>query len=132
MCDSKSFSLVTNIPQVYGTILTDATWTLIMRLCSFIWPDNLPHNLTCKCSRKITITHLLNCKHFITFGNKVHDAIKDQLYCMCKSYRIESFCELLLSNLFDTEDFHKNNKGDIELPGLNGSFILLEVGSFDI
>ncbi|KAL0214915.1 hypothetical protein P9112_007099 [Eukaryota sp. TZLM1-RC] len=89
MCDSTS-ALVTTIPQVFGTFLTDSAWTLNMRFRSFIWPVNLPHNLICKCSRKITITHLLNCKHFITFRSKVHDTVRDQLYCICKSHRIES------------------------------------------
>ncbi|KAL0219691.1 hypothetical protein P9112_005344 [Eukaryota sp. TZLM1-RC] len=131
MCDSTSSALVTTIPQVYGTLLSDSAWTLNMRFRSFIWPDNLPHNLICKCSREITTTHLLNCKHFITFRSKVHDAVRDQLYCMCKSHRIESFLEPLLSNLFDTDDFHKNNRGDVILPGLDGSFILLDVMSVD-
>ncbi|KAL0211149.1 hypothetical protein P9112_009447 [Eukaryota sp. TZLM1-RC] len=132
MRDSTSSALVTTIPQVYGTLLSDSAWTLNMRFRSFIWPDNLPHNLICKCSREITTTHLLNCKHFITFRSKVHDAVRDQLYCMCKSHRIESFLEPLLSNLFDAEnDFHKNNRGDVILPGLDGSFILLDVMSVD-
>ncbi|KAL0205051.1 hypothetical protein P9112_000358 [Eukaryota sp. TZLM1-RC] len=132
MCDCTSSALVTTIPQVYGTLLSDSAWTLNMRFRSFIWPDNLPHNLIGKCSREITTTHLLNCKHFITFRRKVHDAVRDQLYCMCKSHRIESFLEPLLSNLFDAEnDFHKNNRGDVILPGLDGSFILLDVMSVD-
>ncbi|KAL0225821.1 hypothetical protein P9112_013145 [Eukaryota sp. TZLM1-RC] len=42
-------------------------------------------------------------KHFITFRSVVHDAIRDQLYCMCKSHRIESFLEPLLSNVFMTK-----------------------------
>ncbi|KAL0211445.1 hypothetical protein P9112_009743 [Eukaryota sp. TZLM1-RC] len=50
---------------------------------------------------------------------------------MCKSHRIESFLEPLLSNLFDTGDFHKNNRGDVILPGSDGSFILLDVMSVD-
>ncbi|KAL0219595.1 hypothetical protein P9112_005248 [Eukaryota sp. TZLM1-RC] len=90
------------------------------------------NNLICKCSREITISHLLNCEHFITFRSKVHDAVRDQLYCMCKSHRIESFLDPLLSNLFDAEDdFHKNNGGDVILPGLDGSFMLLDVMSVD-
>ncbi|KAL0210192.1 hypothetical protein P9112_010276 [Eukaryota sp. TZLM1-RC] len=80
MCDSTSSALVTTIPQVYGTFLTDSACTLNMRFRSSIWPDNLPHNLICKCSRKIKITHLLNCKHFITFRSKLHETVKDQLY----------------------------------------------------
>ncbi|KAL0207811.1 hypothetical protein P9112_012439 [Eukaryota sp. TZLM1-RC] len=51
---------------------------------------------------------------------------------MCKSHRIESFLEPLWSNTFDTEDdFHKNNRGDVILPGLDGTFILLVVMSVD-
>ncbi|KAL0211200.1 hypothetical protein P9112_009498 [Eukaryota sp. TZLM1-RC] len=132
MCDSTSSALVTVFPQIYNTLFTDSAWTLNMRFRSFIWFDNLPHNLICKCSRKITITYLLNCKHLITFGSKVHDAVRDQLYCLCKSHRIESFLEPLLSNLFDTEDdFHKNNRGNVNLLGSDGSFILLDVMSVD-
>ncbi|KAL0224499.1 hypothetical protein P9112_003889 [Eukaryota sp. TZLM1-RC] len=51
---------------------------------------------------------------------------------MCKSHRIASFLEPLLSNLFDSEDdFHKNNRGDVILFGLDGTFILLDVMSVD-
>ncbi|KAL0223515.1 hypothetical protein P9112_002905 [Eukaryota sp. TZLM1-RC] len=132
MCDSTSSALVTTNPQVYGTLLSDSAWTLNMRFRSFIWPDNLPQNLICKCAREITITHLLNCQHFISFRSKVHNAVGDQLCCMCKSHTIEFFLEPLLSNLFDTEDdFHKNNRGDVLLPGLDGTFILLGVMSVD-
>ncbi|KAL0227086.1 hypothetical protein P9112_014410 [Eukaryota sp. TZLM1-RC] len=132
ICDSTSSALVTTIPQVYETLLTDSAWTLNKRFRSCIWTNNLPHNLIYKCSRKITITHLLNCKHFIIFRSKVHDAVRDQLYCMCKSHKIESFLEPLLSNLFDTDDdFHKNNIRNAILPGLDKTFILLDVMSVD-
>ncbi|KAL0226211.1 hypothetical protein P9112_013535 [Eukaryota sp. TZLM1-RC] len=125
MCDSTSFALVTTIPQVYGTLLTDSAWTLNMRFRSFIWPDNLPDNLICKSSRK-------NYNYSFVKLSKVHDAVKNQLYCICKSYRNESFSEPLLSNLFDTEDdFHKNNRGDVILPGVDGTFVLLDVLSVD-
>ncbi|KAL0207892.1 hypothetical protein P9112_010479 [Eukaryota sp. TZLM1-RC] len=51
---------------------------------------------------------------------------------MYESHRIESFLEPLLSNLFDAEDdFHKNNRGDVILLGLDGSFILLDIMSVD-
>ncbi|KAL0208158.1 hypothetical protein P9112_010745 [Eukaryota sp. TZLM1-RC] len=123
MLDSTSSALVTTIPQVYGTLLTDSAWTLNMRFRSFIWPDNLPHTLICKCSREITTTHLLNCKHFITFRSKVHDAVRDQLDCMCKSHKFESF--------FETSVVKYNNGGDAILPGSDGSFILLDVMPVD-
>ncbi|KAL0222850.1 hypothetical protein P9112_002240 [Eukaryota sp. TZLM1-RC] len=51
---------------------------------------------------------------------------------MCESHRIESFMEPLLPNLFDAEaDSHKNNRADVILPGLDGTFILLNVMSVD-
>ncbi|KAL0207997.1 hypothetical protein P9112_010584 [Eukaryota sp. TZLM1-RC] len=51
---------------------------------------------------------------------------------MCKSHRIESFLEPLLSNLFDTkDDFDKNNRGDVILPRLDDAFILLDLMSVD-
>ncbi|KAL0207568.1 hypothetical protein P9112_012196 [Eukaryota sp. TZLM1-RC] len=50
---------------------------------------------------------------------------------MCKSHRIESYLEPLL-NQFDTEDdFHKNNRGEVILPGIDGTFILVDVVSVD-
>ncbi|KAL0205074.1 hypothetical protein P9112_000381 [Eukaryota sp. TZLM1-RC] len=126
MCDITSSASETTIPQVHVSLLSDSDWTLNMRFHSFIWPENLPYNLVCKCSQKII--HLLNSKHFITFRSKVHDTIKDQLYYTCKSHSIESLLEPLLSNLFDSEDdFHKNN--NILLTGLDGTFILLDVMS---
>ncbi|KAL0216765.1 hypothetical protein P9112_008949 [Eukaryota sp. TZLM1-RC] len=47
---------------------------------------------------------------------------------MSKSHRIESYLEPLLSNLFDAEDdFHKNDRGDVILPGLDETFISVDV-----
>ena len=77
--DSSSSCLVTQIPQVYGLFLDDVSFMLSMRLRSFIWPNNLPHGLICKCGKNVTLTHLLNCNRFITFRSKVHDAVRDQL-----------------------------------------------------
>ncbi|KAL0226440.1 hypothetical protein P9112_013764 [Eukaryota sp. TZLM1-RC] len=132
MCDSTSSALVTTIPQVYATLLTDSAWNLNKRFRYFIGPDNLPLNLIDQCSRKVSVTHLLNCKHFITFRSQVHNAVRIQLYCVCKSHGIESSLKPLFSNLFDTEDdFHKNHGCDVILPGLDGSFILLDVMSVD-
>ncbi|KAL0207284.1 hypothetical protein P9112_011912 [Eukaryota sp. TZLM1-RC] len=105
-----------------------------MRLRSFIWPDNLPHGLICKCGKSVTPTHLFNCNRFITFRSKVHDAVRDQLYCMFKSYRIESFLEPLLSNLADESDKSSfgDSRGDVLVPGLDESLIIIDVRSTDV
>ncbi|KAL0248109.1 hypothetical protein GEMRC1_003345 [Eukaryota sp. GEM-RC1] len=89
--NSSASCLITQIPQVYGLLLDDNSWSLNMRLRSCIWPDNLRHNLKCQCGQSVTPTHLLNCNRFISFRSKVHDSVRDQLYCMCKSYGIVSF-----------------------------------------
>ncbi|KAL0227310.1 hypothetical protein P9112_014634 [Eukaryota sp. TZLM1-RC] len=105
-----------------------------MRLRSFIWPDKLPHGLICKCGKSVTPTHSLNCNRFITFRSKGHDAVRDQLYCMFKSYKIESFLEPLLLNLADESDRNSfgDSRGDVLVPGLDGSMIIIDVRSTDV
>ncbi|KAL0226179.1 hypothetical protein P9112_013503 [Eukaryota sp. TZLM1-RC] len=86
--DSSAAALVTQVPSVYGFLLKDNEWLLNMRFRCFLWPNNLPNHLTCKCGKPLLFTHLLNCKHFITFRSKVHNNVRDQIYVMCKSYRV--------------------------------------------
>ncbi|KAL0221145.1 hypothetical protein RCL1_000999 [Eukaryota sp. TZLM3-RCL] len=49
--NSSATALFTQIPQVYGLLLNDHQWTTAMRLRCFLWPNNLPHELVCKCSQ---------------------------------------------------------------------------------
>ncbi|KAL0220135.1 hypothetical protein P9112_005788 [Eukaryota sp. TZLM1-RC] len=102
--DSSASCLINQVPRIYGLFLNHPCLLLSMRLRSFIWPDNLPHGLICKCGKSVTPAHLFNCNRFITFRSKVHHAVRDQLYCMFKSYKFESFLEPLLSNLADESD----------------------------
>ncbi|KAL0210858.1 hypothetical protein P9112_009156 [Eukaryota sp. TZLM1-RC] len=105
-----------------------------MRLRCFIWPDSVPHNLICKCGSIISPNHLFNCKHFITFRSKVHDAVRDQLYCMSKSHRIVSYLEPLLSRLVDEETVNSfgRSRSDLMLEGLEGITIITDVRSTDV
>ncbi|KAL0231152.1 hypothetical protein GEMRC1_010557 [Eukaryota sp. GEM-RC1] len=133
--NSSASCLITQIPQVYGLFLDDNSWSLNMRLRSYIWPDNLPHNLKCQCEQSVTPTHLLNCNRFISFRSRVHDSVRDQLYCMCKSYGKDSFLEPVLAGLFDDTDVDKsfgNSHGDVIFPGLDGSFIIADIVSIDV
>ncbi|KAL0246200.1 hypothetical protein GEMRC1_007414 [Eukaryota sp. GEM-RC1] len=103
-----------------------------MRLRSFIWPNNLPHNLKCQCGQSVTPTHLLKCIRIISFRSKVHASVRDQLYCMCKSYGIVSFLEPVLACLSDDTIVDKSfetSRGDVIFPGLDGSFIIAYVMS---
>ncbi|KAL0219812.1 hypothetical protein P9112_005465 [Eukaryota sp. TZLM1-RC] len=131
VCEKSASCLINQVPRIYGLFLDDPCFSLSSRLRSFIWPDNLPHGAICKCRKTITPTHLFNCNRFITFRSKVHDAVRDQLYCMFKSYKIESFLEPLLSNLAEEAD--KNSfgdcRGDVLVPGLDGSMIIIDVRS---
>ncbi|KAL0223302.1 hypothetical protein P9112_002692 [Eukaryota sp. TZLM1-RC] len=75
--DSSAAALVTKIPSVYGLLLKNYEWLLNMRFRCFLWPDNLPNHLTCKCGKPLLFTHLLNCEHFIIFRSKVHNNVRD-------------------------------------------------------
>ncbi|KAL0208313.1 hypothetical protein P9112_010900 [Eukaryota sp. TZLM1-RC] len=139
--DSSAAALVTQVPSVYGLLLKDNEWLLNMRFRCFLWPNNLPNHLTCKCGKPLLFTHLLNCKHFITFRSKVHNNVRDQIYVMCKSYRVDSFLEPLLSKLIlddpniDSMRYNRASmgltRGDLVVPGLNGSFTILDAMSID-
>ncbi|KAL0206522.1 hypothetical protein P9112_001829 [Eukaryota sp. TZLM1-RC] len=134
--DGSAAALVTQIPSVYGLLLKNKEWLSNMRFRCFLWPNNLPNHLTCKCGKNILFTHLLNCKHFITFRSKVHNNVRDQIYVMCKSYRIDSFLEPLLSNIIlddpdiDIPRYSRASmgltRGDLLVLGLNGSFTILD------
>ncbi|KAL0207923.1 hypothetical protein P9112_010510 [Eukaryota sp. TZLM1-RC] len=67
-----------------------------MRMRCFLWPCSLPNDLICRCKSVVTLSHILNCKYFITYRSIVHDSVRDQLYAMCKSFNIEAFIEPLV------------------------------------
>ncbi|KAL0208765.1 hypothetical protein P9112_011352 [Eukaryota sp. TZLM1-RC] len=51
---------------------------------------------------------------------------------MCKTHRIESFLDPLLSNVFNAENDVSKNDGDyVILHGIDGTFILVDVMSVD-
>ncbi|KAL0206341.1 hypothetical protein P9112_001648 [Eukaryota sp. TZLM1-RC] len=139
--DSSAAALVTQVPSVYGLLLKNNEWLLNMRFRCFLWPNNLPNHLTCKCGKPLLFTHLLNCKHFITFRSKVYNNVRDQIYVMCKSYRVDSFLEPLLSKLIlddpniDSTRYNRASmgltRGDLVVTGLNGSFTILDAMSID-
>ncbi|KAL0213432.1 hypothetical protein RCL1_007058 [Eukaryota sp. TZLM3-RCL] len=89
---------------------------------------------SCPVEKILTPTHLFNCNRFITFRSKVHDAVRDQIYCMAKSYRIESFLEPVLSKLVDVieKSTFGGSRGDLLVPGIDGSTIIIDVRSSDV
>ncbi|KAL0218573.1 hypothetical protein P9112_004226 [Eukaryota sp. TZLM1-RC] len=82
----------------------------------------------------ISPNHLFNCKHFITFRSKVHDVVRDQLFCMSKSQKFVSYLEPFLSRLVDEDTLtsFNRNKGDLMLEGLDGTTIITVVRSTDV
>ncbi|KAL0218977.1 hypothetical protein P9112_004630 [Eukaryota sp. TZLM1-RC] len=112
-----------------------------MRFRCFLWPNSLSNHLTCNCGKPLLFTHLLNCEHFITVGSKVYNNVRDQIYVMCKSYQVDSFLEPLLSKLIlddpsiDSMRYNRVSmsltRGDLVVPGLNGSFTILDAMSID-
>ncbi|KAL0204798.1 hypothetical protein P9112_000105 [Eukaryota sp. TZLM1-RC] len=132
--NSSSSCLTTQIPQNYGLLLNDTEFSCTMRLRCFIWPNNVPHNLIRKCGSKISPNHLFNCKHFITFRSKVHDAVRDQLHCMSKPHTIVCYLEPLLSRSVDEDTLNSfgRNRDDLMLEGLEGTTIITDVRSTDV
>ncbi|KAL0224338.1 hypothetical protein P9112_003728 [Eukaryota sp. TZLM1-RC] len=76
----------------------------------FLWPCSVPNDLICRCGQLINLNHLFNCKFNITYRSVVHDAVRGQLYAMCKSHHIEAFGEPLVRRL-SSENEDENTFG---------------------
>ncbi|KAL0208478.1 hypothetical protein P9112_011065 [Eukaryota sp. TZLM1-RC] len=74
--DSCSSCLISQIPNIYGLLLNDHQWTTAMRMRCFLWPCSLPNDLICRCKSVVTLSHILNCKYFITYRSIVHDSVR--------------------------------------------------------
>ncbi|KAL0225992.1 hypothetical protein P9112_013316 [Eukaryota sp. TZLM1-RC] len=120
--DSCSSCLISQIPNIYGLRLNDHQWTTAMRMRCFLWPCSLPNDLICRCKSVVTLSHILNCKYFITYRSIVHDSVRDQLYAMCKSFNIEAFIEPLVRKLSSdqTDDSFGKRRADLVAPGIDG------------
>ncbi|KAL0208581.1 hypothetical protein P9112_011168 [Eukaryota sp. TZLM1-RC] len=105
-----------------------------MRMRCFLWPCSLPNDLICRCKSVVTLSHILNCKYFITYRSIVHDSVRDQLYAMCKSFNIEAFIEPLVRKLSSdqTEDSFGKRRADLVAPGIDGVLNVVDVVSVDV
>ncbi|KAL0227168.1 hypothetical protein P9112_014492 [Eukaryota sp. TZLM1-RC] len=105
-----------------------------MRLRCFLWPCSLPNDLICRCKSVVTLSHILNCKYFITYRSLVHDSVRDQLYAMCKSFNIEAFIEPLVRKLSSdqTDDSFGKRRADLVAPGIDGVLNVVDVVSVDV
>ncbi|KAL0210256.1 hypothetical protein P9112_010340 [Eukaryota sp. TZLM1-RC] len=132
--DSCSSCLISQIPIIYGLLLNDHQWTTAMRLRCFLWPCSLPNDLICRCKSGVTLSHILNCKYFITYRSLVHDSVRDQLYAMCKSFNIEAFIEPLVRKLSSdqTDDSFGKRRADLVAPGIDGVLNVVDVVSVDV
>ncbi|KAL0226129.1 hypothetical protein P9112_013453 [Eukaryota sp. TZLM1-RC] len=64
-------ALVSQIASAEGLLLENDEWLLNIRFWCFLWANNWTIRLTCQCGKPLLFTHLLNCKHLITFQGKV-------------------------------------------------------------
>ncbi|KAL0212793.1 hypothetical protein RCL1_006419 [Eukaryota sp. TZLM3-RCL] len=134
LSNSTASAFFSQIPQVYGLLLNDHQWTTTMRLRCFLWPYNLPHDLICKCSKPLNFNHLLNRNHFITYRSILHDAVRDQIHAMAKSYKIESFVEPLLRKLTVNEDDDccGQRRADVIVPSSTNKLTVVDVVTVDV
>ncbi|KAL0211499.1 hypothetical protein P9112_009797 [Eukaryota sp. TZLM1-RC] len=101
----------------------------------FLWPCSVPNDLICRCGQLINLNHLFNCKFNITYRSVVHDAVRDQLYAMCKSYHIEAFVEPLvrrLSSENEDENTFGKRRADLNNPGSDGVIKVVDVVTVDV
>ncbi|KAL0218486.1 hypothetical protein P9112_004139 [Eukaryota sp. TZLM1-RC] len=132
--DSCSSCLISQIPNIYGLLLNDHQWSTAVRMRCFLWPCSLPNDLICRCKSVVTLSHILNCKYFITYRSLVHDSVRDQLYAMCKSFNIEAFIEPLVRKLSSdqTDDSFGKRRADLVAPGIHGVLNVVDVVSVDV
>ncbi|KAL0206055.1 hypothetical protein P9112_001362 [Eukaryota sp. TZLM1-RC] len=101
----------------------------------FLWPCSVPNDLICRCGQFINLNHLFNCKFNITYRSVVHDAVRDQLYAMCKSHHIEAFVEPLVRRL-SSENEDENTFGkrhaDLITPASDGVIKVVDVVTVDV
>ncbi|KAL0207494.1 hypothetical protein P9112_012122 [Eukaryota sp. TZLM1-RC] len=129
--DSCSSCLISQIPNIYGLLLNDHQWTTAMRMRCFLWPCSLPNDLIFRCKSVVTLSHILNCKYFISYRSIVHDSVRDQLYAMCKSFNIEAFIEPLVRKLssHQTDDSFGERRADLVAPGIDDVLNVVDVVS---
>ncbi|KAL0219288.1 hypothetical protein P9112_004941 [Eukaryota sp. TZLM1-RC] len=89
----------------------------------FLWPCSLPNDLICRCKSVVTLSHILNCKYFITYRSLVHDSVRDQLYAMCKIRKLSSD---------QTDDSFGKRRADLVAPGIDGVLNVVDVVSVDV
>ncbi|KAL0227265.1 hypothetical protein P9112_014589 [Eukaryota sp. TZLM1-RC] len=133
--ESSSSCLIPQIPNVLGLVLNDHQWTTAFRMRSFLWPCSVPNDLICRCGQLINLNHLSNCKFKITYRSVVHDAVRDQLYAMCKSHHIEAFVEPLvrrLSSENEDENTFGKRRADLISPASDGVILVVDVVTVDV
>ncbi|KAL0228430.1 hypothetical protein RCL1_004573 [Eukaryota sp. TZLM3-RCL] len=85
--DSSASSFFSQIPQIYGLLLNNEEWETFIRLQCYLWPQQLVNGLKCKCDTPVSLTHLFNCQHLVTFRRCLHDNVYKDIYQMAKSFR---------------------------------------------
>ncbi|KAL0228133.1 hypothetical protein RCL1_004276 [Eukaryota sp. TZLM3-RCL] len=89
--DSSDSSFFSQIPQIAGLLLNNEEWETFIRLRCYLWPQQLVNCLKCKCDTPVSLTHLFNCQHLVTFRRRSLDNVDKDIYQMAKAFGIEIF-----------------------------------------
>ncbi|KAL0212950.1 hypothetical protein RCL1_006576 [Eukaryota sp. TZLM3-RCL] len=128
--DSSASSFFSQIPQIYGLLLNNEEWETFIRLRCYLWPQQLVNGLKCKCDTPVSLTHLFNCQHPVTFRICLHDNVYKDIYQMAKAFGIEIFPEPVLRKLQDVS-FSDDNRGDLIMPWFKSSQLIIDVVTAD-
>ncbi|KAL0222092.1 hypothetical protein RCL1_001946 [Eukaryota sp. TZLM3-RCL] len=124
--DSSASSLFSQIRQIYGLLLNNEEWKTFIRLRCYLWPQQLVNGFKCKCDTPVSLTHLFNCHHLVTFRRCLHDNVYKDIYQMAKAFRIETFREPVLRKLQDVSS-SDDNRGDLIMPWFKSSQLITDV-----
>ncbi|KAL0213033.1 hypothetical protein RCL1_006659 [Eukaryota sp. TZLM3-RCL] len=128
--DSSASSFFSQIPQIYGLLLNNEEWETFIRLRCYLWPQQLVNGLKCKCNTPVSLTHLFNCQHLVTFRRCLHDNVYKDIYQMAKAFGIEIFPEPVLRKLQDVS-FSDDNRGDLIMSWFKSSQLIIDVVTAD-
>ncbi|KAL0219200.1 hypothetical protein P9112_004853 [Eukaryota sp. TZLM1-RC] len=94
-----------------------------MRMRCFLWPCSLPNDLLCRCKNVVTLSHILNCKYFITYSSIVHD-----------SFNIEAFIDPSVHKQSpdQTDNSFGKRRADLVAPRIDGALNVVDAVSVDV
>ncbi|KAL0225323.1 hypothetical protein RCL1_003235 [Eukaryota sp. TZLM3-RCL] len=104
LADSSAAHFITQAPTSNYCLLNNDSWNALMRIRLGFSPCSILSHAKCACSSPsksvpLTFSHVVNCNKMITHRSIIHNNVRDCLWSMFCSYRIEAKIEPVLEHL---------------------------------